>query len=91
MSKKVWRGYQDGCAIKTAYDNAPYTSWLNCTVVPDKALFPVKEARAVVKAAEAWADSDISDSVPKLEFNLAMSLVKFHKAQRAMKTKMKGT
>jgi hypothetical protein len=60
MSKKIWRGqaYGQGAAV-TAYpfidDNKN-----NCTVIPDAACFPVKEAMAFMRAVErkVW-DGDL--------------------------------
>ena len=55
MSKKIWRGYYNGRQQKDKIATS-YNTWgitrTDCTVVPDSACFPVKEAMAFMRARE---------------------------------------
>lgn len=60
MSKKIWRGtfYPSANGEPCVWESGKS----DCTVVPDSALFPVKEARAYINAIEdGWKAQETND------------------------------
>ncbi len=59
VSKKIWRGRQWGTPLEgmEASQTRTVSQVNNCTVVPDSACFPVKEAMALIKAVNAVYES----------------------------------
>lgn len=61
MSRKIWRGpaWHDGVCNEVSEAHIAVDEALNCTVVPDSAYFPVREAMAFCRLMEtAEQDED---------------------------------
>jgi hypothetical protein len=54
MSNKIWRG-KEAIPRITVYGGQSRTALKNCTVVPDSACFPVREALRLCKTATEFA------------------------------------